>query len=239
MKLVEARVSAQEIRPRHAALVAGLGYLFTPTPFAEFYVWPHLVISENAAQTVHNILTQQGLFAIGILCYLISYVFDVIIAWALYYLLKPVNASLSLLAAWFQIVYTAVGLTASLSLVTVLRLVNTPADAALFGDGPLRAQVRVILASFHANWGLSLIFFGAHLVIVGYLVYKSSYIPKFIGILLAIAGIGYAVQNLNSYLFPEPDLTYVAIALLGELVFMFWLLIWGWRIKEAEGVPIV
>jgi hypothetical protein len=226
-----------QISLRRAALVAGLAYLLTPTPFAEFYAYPHLVIPGKIEQTAQNILAHQTLFAVCILCYLLSYVCDVIIAWALYYLLKPVSASLSLLAAWFQLVYTAVGLYASLNLVIVLRLLNTPEDAALFGAGPLHAQVRLLLASFRSTWGLSLVFFAIHLMLVGYLIYKSGYIPKLIGVLLVIAGVGYMMQNLNAYLFPKPDLGYVAIALLGELVFMFWLLIRGWKIKEPAMKP--
>jgi len=223
----------QEISLPRAALVAGLGYLLTPTPFAEFYVYPHLVISGKIEQTAQNILAHQSLFAAGIVCYLSSFVCDVVIAWALYYLLKPVSASLSLLAARFQLVYAAVGLSASLNLVTVLRLLDTPEDAALFGAGPLHAQIQLLLASFRSTWGLSLIFFAIHLMLVGYLIYKSGYIPKLIGILLVVAGVGYVVLNLNTYLFPEPDLGYVAIALLGELVFMFWLLLRGWKIKQS------
>jgi hypothetical protein len=185
----------QEISLRQAALVAGLAYLLTPTPFAEFYVYPHLIIPGKIEQTAQNILAHQSLFAVGILCYLFSYVLDVIIAWALYYLLKPVSASLSLLAAWFQLVYTAVGISASLNLVTVLRLLNTPENAALFGSGPLHAEIHFLLTSFRSIWGLSLIFFAIHLMLVGYLIYKSGYIPKLIGILLIIAGVGYVVQR--------------------------------------------
>lgn len=222
----------QRISLRGAALVAGLGYLLTPTPFAEFYAYPHLVISGNIEQTTQNILAHQGLFLAAILCYLFSYVCDVVIAWALYYLLRPVSASLSLLAAWFQLVYTAVALPASLKLVTVLRLLSTPADAALFGPGPLHAQVRLLFVSFRSAWGMSFILFAIHLLLVGYLVYRSGYIPKWVGILLMIAGLGYAVQNLGPYLFPDANFDYVGIALLGELVFMFWLLIRGWKIKE-------
>lgn len=222
----------REITLRRAALIAGLGYLLTPTTFAEFYIYPHLVIPGKIEQTVQNITAHQNLFAVGILCYLFSYVFDVIIAWALYYLLKPVSASLSLLASLFQLVYTAVGISASLHLATVLQLLNTPEDAALLGAGAMHAQIQVLLTTFRSAWGLSLIFFAAHLMLVGYLIYKSGYIPRLIGILLVIAGCGYVIQNLNAYLFPEPDLGYVGIALIGELVFMFWLLIRGWKIKE-------
>jgi hypothetical protein len=141
----------QEISLPRAALVAGLGYLLTPTPFAEFYVYPHLVISGKIEQTAQNILAHQSLFAAGIVCYLSSFVCDVVIAWALYYLLKPVSASLSLLAAWFQLVYAAVGLSASLNLVTVLRLLDTPEDAALFGAGPLHAQIQLIESNLLCN----------------------------------------------------------------------------------------
>lgn len=96
----------------------------------------------------------------------------------------------------------------------------------------MHAQIELLLTSFRSAWGLSLIFFAAHLVLLGYLICKSGYIPKLIGILLVIAGFGHVIQNVNVYLFPEPDLGYVAFALIGELVFMFWLLIRGWKIKE-------
>ena len=224
--------SSQDIGPRWAALIAGLGYLLNPAPFAEFYVYPHLVVSGHINLTTQNILAHPNLFAAGILAYLLSFVGDVVIAWALYYLLKPVSAPISLLAAWFQLVYTAVGLCGSLALATILRLLRTPEDAALFGAGPLQAQVRLLLMTFRSTWGLSLIFFAVHLMLAGYLIYRSGYIPKLVGALLFVAGIGYLVQNINAYLFPEPDLGYAAVALLGELVFMFWLLIRGWKITQ-------
>ena len=212
--------------------------LASPTPFAEFYVYPHLVIPGHIEQTAQNILAHQGLFSAGILAYLFSFICDVVIAWALYYLLKPVSAP-TLLAAWFQLVYTAAGLCACLNLVTVLRLLRTPADAALFGAGPLFAQVRVLLMTFGSIWGLSLVFFAIHLMLAGYLIYRSGYIPKWVGIAMFIAGVGYVVQNLNAYLFPDPDLGYVAVALVGELVFMLWLLILGWKIEEPIMRPSV
>jgi len=79
---------------------------------------------------------------------------------------------------------------------------------------------------------MSFVFFAIHLVLVGYLVYKSGYIPKPVGILLVIAGLGYLIQNPGPYLFPQADLGLVSISLLGELIFMFWLLIRGPRIKD-------
>jgi len=87
---------------RQAALIAGFAYLLNPVTHAE-YVYPKLVTTGNAEQTVQNISTHGGLFLAALFCYLVSFIGDVVIAWALYVLLAPVNRSLSLLTAWFQL----------------------------------------------------------------------------------------------------------------------------------------
>ena len=124
---------------RQAALIAGFGYLLMPVAYAEFSIMPKLVIRGNIEQTVQNLATHGKLFAAAILCYLITLILDVVIAWALYVLLMPVNRSVSLLTAWFRLVYTAMALFAPLHLVTVYRLLTTPDYLTLFGPGPLHA----------------------------------------------------------------------------------------------------
>jgi len=104
-----AATSQDGITLRQAALVAGFTYLLNPVTYAE-YVYPKLVIPGNIAQTAQNISAHGGLFLAAIFCYLISFIGDVVLAWALYVLLAQVNRSLSLLAAWFQLVYAAVAL---------------------------------------------------------------------------------------------------------------------------------
>ena len=222
----------QKISLRKAALAAGLGYLLTPTAFAEFYAYPHLVVMGNMQQTTHNIQAHPGLFFAAFLCYLGSYVCDIVIAWGLYFLLKPVSPSLSLLAAWFQLVYAAVGLYSSLNLVTVLRLLNRPEYLALLGPAALQAQVGLLLASFRASWEMSLVFFAIHLGLVGYLVYRSGYVPKLLGLLLAVAGMGYLINSMAPYMFPKANLGWLPFSFSGELFFMFWLLIKGTRLGD-------
>jgi hypothetical protein len=168
-----------------AALIAGFGYLLMPVVYAEFSIYPKLVIPGNIEQTVHNIVAHQRLFALAILCYLITFIEDVVIAWALYVLLVPVNRALSLLTAWFRLVYTAMALFALLHLVSVYRLLTTPDYLTLFGSGPLHAQVQLLLNSFRYDWSMSLVIFGIHLVLLGCLIFRSTYIPKILGILLA------------------------------------------------------
>lgn len=215
---------------RQAALIAGFGYLISPVPFAEFYVYPKLVIPGNIEQTAQNIATHGGLFLAAIFCYLITFISDVVIAWALYVLLVPVNRSVSLLTAWFRLVYTVIALFGLLNLVTVFRLLNTPDYLTVFGPGQLHAQVMLLLNSFRYDWSMGLILFGIHLGLLGYLVYRSGYIPRIIGILLVIDGLGWVIDSLRPYLYPNAHLRFLFITFFGELFFMLWLLVRGWKI---------
>jgi Domain of unknown function (DUF4386) len=217
---------------RQAALIAGFGYLLSPVTTAEFSIMPKLVVPGNIEQTVLNIGVHRGMFVAAIFCYLITFLEDVVIAWALYILLAPVNRSLSLLTAWFRLIYTAVVLFAWLNLVAVFRLLTTPDYLTVFGAGPLRAEVKLRLDSFRWDWSISLVIFGIHLVLLGYLIYRSSYIPKIIGILLAIDGVAWVVDSLSPYLYPNAHLGFLFIFYFAELIFLVWLLVRGWKIKE-------
>jgi Domain of unknown function (DUF4386) len=216
---------------RQAALIAGFAYLLNPVTYAE-YVYPKLVITGNAEQTVQQISTHGALFLAALFCYLVSFIGDVVIAWALYVLLAPVNRSLSLLTAWFQLVYAAVALGGLLNMVSVFRLLNTPEYLTFFGSTQLHAQVYLLVNSFQYDWAISMLLFGIHLVLLGYLIYRSGYIPRILGVLLAVDGFGWITNSLRPYLFPNAHLGYLFIAFLGELFFMLWLLIRGWKIRE-------
>jgi Domain of unknown function (DUF4386) len=217
---------------RQAALIAGFGYLLSPVSYAEFTIYPKLVIAGNIELTARNIVAHPGMFVAAILCYLITFLEDVVIAWALYYLLAPVSRPLSLLTAWFRLIYTAVALCGWLNLVTAFRLLNTPEYLTLFGSVQLHAQLKLLLSSFRYGWSISLVIFGIHLVLLGYLIYRSGYIPKILGILLVIDGLGWEIDSLQAYLYPNAHLGFIFITFFGELVFMLWLLIRGWKIQE-------
>ncbi len=219
---------------RQAALIAGFSYLLGPVTYAEFSIYPKLVIPANIEQTVQNIGAHQGLFAAAILCYLVEFIEDVVIAWALYVLLVPVNRAVSLLTAWFRLMYTAIAFFGMLKLVTVFHLVNTPDYLAAFGAGPLRAQVKLLLGTFRDDWSIGLVLFGIHLVLLGYLIYKSRYMPRWLGVLLVIDGLGWVIDSLQPYLYPNAQLKYLFLTFFGEIFLMLWLLIRGWTIPEAK-----
>jgi len=221
---------------RRAALVAALAS-FAPlilggVPFAEFYVFARLIVPEDTAETVRNILANRSLFLLGVFAHLITFVADIVLAWALYVLLMPVHRALSLLTAWFRLVYTAVALSALMHLVSAFRLLEDGAFARTFGANLLHAQVEVLIRSFKYEWSLCIVIFGIHVALLGYLVARSRYIPRILGVLLVIAGLGYVVNYLRPYFYPDLDTGFLFVTFFGEPVFALWLLVRGRRIPE-------
>jgi Domain of unknown function (DUF4386) len=221
---------------RTAALIAGLSLfiMVIAAPFAELFVYPKLVVPNNATETVKNIMANKAIFILALFGYLITFICDVVVAWALYVLLKPVNENLSLLTAWFRLVYTVIALVALLNLVNVLQLLNTADYLTAFEPDQLHAQVMILLNAFRHDWYFGLLFFSIHLGLLGYLVFRSGYIPRLLGLLLIIAGLGYLITTLKPYLFPNFNLDIARFTFYGELIFMLWLLIKGSRIKESD-----
>ena len=223
----------QGLTLRQAALIAAFAYFLMPVALAEFYINPKLFIPGNIEQTAQNIVVHGRLFGVAILCYLITFIEDIVIAWALYVLLAPVNRALSMLTAWFRLVYTAIALFSLLNLTTVYRVLHTPDYLTAFGAGPLHAQVMLLLNSYRYDWSMSLVIFGIHLGLLGYLIYRSAYIPKIIGILLLIDGLGWLVTPLKPYLYPNARLGFFFPMSFVELLLPIWLLISGWKIREG------
>ncbi len=225
-----------KISLRTAALIAGLSILMMviAAPFAELFVYPKLVIPGNAAETAKNILANQTLFISAIFAYLITFISDVLVAWALYILLKPVSGSLSLLTALFRWLYAAIGIASLLNLVTALKLLKGDEYLNLFKSDQLQAQVMFSLNTFRDGFHFGILFFSIHLGLLGYLVLRSQYIPWILGILLIISGLGYLGTALQPFLFPNINLDLAVYTFYGELIFMLWLIIGGSRIKEPN-----
>ena len=128
--------------------------------------------------------------------------------------------------------YTVVALVGLMKLVSVFRLLNTPDLLSVIGSDQLHSQVYLLLKEFRYEWSFGLILFGIHLLLLGYLVFRSGYIPRILGILLVIAGLGWVFHELSPFLLPNTDMGFLFITFFGELFFMAWLLIRGWKIPE-------
>lgn len=221
---------------RKAALVAGLGLLIMTifAVFAEYFARGSFIVVGDATATANNIIANETLFRIGILSYLVVIVMDVVVAWALYIFLKPVNKGLSLLAGWFRIIYSTIFGISLLNLLTALALLNSANYLKVFGIDQLHAEVMLSLNAFSDGWAIGFVFFGVHLCLLGHLVFKSGYIPKFIGVLLIVAGLGYFADSFGKILTTHYTLTIAMFTFVGEFLFMLWLLLKGSKIKESN-----
>ncbi|MBN1995327.1 MAG: DUF4386 domain-containing protein [Anaerolineae bacterium] len=225
-----------DISLRQAAIAAGIGLLLMTilAPFAEFFVRQNLIVPGDAATTAKNIRAGEWLFRMAICSYLIVAILDVVVAWALYVLLKPVNNSLSLLAGWFRLVYAAIFAIALHNLLGVLHLLSGADYLTVFETDQLYAQVMLFLNGFNGGWDIGVVFFGLHLFTLGYLVFKSGYIPKILGVLLMIASFGYLADSFGKFLSPNYGATIAMFTFIGEVLFMFWLLFKGTKIPEMK-----
>jgi len=218
-----------------AALIAGISLVLSvaAAPFAELYALPKLIVQDKAAETAQNIIANQSLFVATIFSYLVTFVCDLVLAWSLYILLRPVNADLSLLTAWLRLTYTIIALVALNNLITVYRLLTSSSYVNIFGQEQLYAQSMIYLRAFRNHWYFGIIFFAIHLLFLGYLIIRSNYIPKLLGIILLITGVGYLLTTVQPYLFPNFSVDFAKYTFYGELIFMLWLLIKGSRLKET------
>jgi len=216
--------------------IAGFGYLiiFITGIFSNFFVLENLVVPGDAAITANNIMSNDWLFRVGILSFFIMVIFDVVLAWALYLLLKPVNGNLSLLSGWLRLVNSTIFGVALYNLFSVLRIMSGAKYLQVFTAGQLQAQVMLYLNAFNNTWLVGLVFFGLHLFVLGYLIFKSGYIPKILGILLMIASVGYLTDSFANFLLPNymdyKNLFLIVVAVpgvIGELSLTFWLLLKG------------
>lgn len=220
---------------RQAALITVAGYLLgTGVPFASFSVLPKIFVATSAAQTSQNILANQSLFVAAIFAMLLNFIGDVVAAWGLYVLLRPVNAPVSMLTAWLRVVYAAVGIVAVLNLATAYRLLTQPDYVMALGRDQLDSQVLLAVASFNVQNAFSLIVFGLYLVVFGVLVYKAGYVPSWLGVVLVIDGAGWIITEAGPYVLPRADLGFLIVTSFGELILLAWLIGWGMRLKEPS-----
>jgi hypothetical protein len=220
---------------RKAAIVTGIAILIMTAAAvsATDLTIGSLVVKDNAAATTNNIINSEMLFRTGTFSWLITLICDVLAAWGLFIFLKPVNKDLSLLTAWLRLVYVALLGTAMLNYVKVLLLINNNEFISAFDTAQFQSQVMLLINAFDHMWSFALIVFGLHIALVGYLAFKSGYIPKTFGVLLIIAFAGYVITGLGNLLLPNYDNYKMVLGLifilpmLSEVAFGLWLLIKG------------
>jgi Domain of unknown function (DUF4386) len=217
-----------ETSPRFKARMAGVSQLLeaVTATFGQVIVLGRLVVSGNAAATAANIVGHEQLFWLGFASSLMGVAFH--IAWALlmYVLLKPVNRSLSLLAAFVILVGCAIQALTSLLYLAPLLVLTGGNSASAFTTAQLQALALVFLKLNAYAFKIDLVFFGFWCILTGYLIFRSTFLPRVLGVLVAISGVGwvtYLYPPLANYL----SLYIAAASALGEIPLELWLIVMG------------
>ncbi len=216
--------------PRAAALWAGVGYLsiFVLAIFANFVAIGSVFDPADAAGTAARLAESEQVVRLGMAAFLVIFLVDIVIAWALYALLRAVHSDVALVAAWFRLAYTVMLGVALVFLQIALLLVGSPAGA----EGATDGQVLVALQAFDFTWVAGLAAFGVHLVLIGWLLVRSGFAPRLLGWLLGVAGAAYVLDTVAHIVLADYEaysgifLMVVAVpSIVAELGLTVWLLL--------------
>jgi len=225
-----------EISLNNSAIIAGIGLLLMAilAPIANFAIIQGLIDPNDAAKTVSNISESNGLFRLGICLFMIVALLDIIVAWALYIYLIPVNKQLSLFTAWLRIIYATILGVVLINLINVLQLINGADYLTGFSIAQIQAQVMLSLNIFTHGWEFGLIIFGFHLLLLGYLILKAGYMRRILGILIILAAFGYLIDGFGKLLSADYSISISIFTFVGEVILIFWLLIKGRKVQEEN-----
>lgn len=226
---------------KNTGRLAGLLYLVAMATglFAEFYVrFPSsLVVGGDAAATASNIMAHERLYRIGIANNILTFSIDVVLIWALYVILRPVNRNLALLAVFFRLVETTIACVAIINSYVAMQFISDADHLKAFDSNQIQA-LSVLHDTYALTFNVVAIFLGLGSTIFNYLLFKSGYIPKALAIWGIFSSVLLLISQFVIIIFPEIEKTiipacYGPIAL-DEIALGFWLLIKGANIRKAE-----
>lgn len=224
--------------PRTAAIVAGIGYvvLFALAVFANFVVREGLVVAGDAAATAANVTGSEGLFRAGLLSFLVIFLVDVVVAWALHIVFRDQHRDLSLVSAWFRLTYTVFLGIGAIFMFQALQLYSGAEFLTAFDQAQLHAQALISLGLFNSTWLIGLAAFGVHLVLMGWLLIRAPWGPRALGAIMIAAGVAYVTDTVAHAMLPSYDDVAAALtvmvavpSVIGEGWFGLWLLRRGGR----------
>ncbi len=230
-----------EVDPVTYARIAAVLWLLEglTAVFGQFFVLGRLVVHGDAVATAANILGQQTLFRLGFASSLVAVALHVALALAFYWLLKPVNRKIALLATFVLLVGCGLQAIASLFHLAPLLILEGGRSLGALTIEQLQALASLFLRLNAHAFNSYLVFFGLWCTLVGYLIAQSTFLPRVIGLLMVLAGLGYLTllyAPLANFLHPYN----MAMAAPGELGLLLWLILKGvdarsWR--EQAGAP--
>ena len=232
------RVAAAPLR--WTARMAGLFYLLTILAgvFAQGFASDRLVVFGDAEVTATNILTHKGVFQLGFAVYLFEMACQIASTALFYVLLRPVSRSVSLIAAFIGLAGCTIKTLSRLFYIAPLFVLGGEPYLRVFNPEQLRALALLLLKVNDVGAAIAMVFFGFFALLKGYLIVRSTFLPRILGVLSMLAGLG--LLTFLSPTFGSNMFSYVApIGLLGAAAQIVWLLLFGvneqrWR-DQAEG----
>lgn len=222
-------------RARLVARVGGVLYLIIIIlgALGEAVVRGSIVVPGNATATAANLRSMEWLWRLGVAGEVVLLTCAIALALILYVLLRPVSRDLALLAVFFNLVSIAIEGVGAVSLAAALLPMTGAAYVNAFTPEQLNVMALLSVRTHTAGFRIALIFFGVECVILGYLISRSGYMPRTIGVLMQIAGVCYVINSfalllsppLSSRLFPA----ILIPSLIAELSLALWLLVKGVR----------
>lgn len=233
-----------EASPKTLSRIGGVLYLIIIVIglFGEAFVRSRIIVSGDATATAANIRSLESLWRFGIAAEFILLISAVALTLIFFALLRPVSRDLALLAVFFNLVSIAVEAVAALNLVAALFPIGNAGYLTAFEPEQLYAMVTLSVKAHSHGFGMALIFFGCECVVLGYLIFRSGYLPRAIGVLMQIAGLCYLTNSFALLLAPAfANRIFPAIlmpALVGEGSLCLWLLVKGvnvekWKLQAA------
>ncbi len=224
--------------PQKYARLAGVLYLliFFVGPFAFFMGRVGVVVPGDPTATVKELMSSQSLFRLGIVAETVIVLVEIVVSAILYVLFIPVSRPLSLAAGFARFAQAILQAVNLFTAVPALLLLGGTGYLTVFNPDQLNALVQLFAdanAFMIIIWGL---IFGFHLLVLGYLVYKSGFMPRILGILLIIGGVGYLSQSYGHILVPQYDeilsTVVIVLSIPGELSFTVYLLWKGLNVEK-------
>ena len=214
--------------PRRKARITGVLYLLTILTgiFAQGFVSDRLIVASDAAATATNILAHRGLFQLAFAAFLVEMACQIAMTALFFELLKPAGRSVSLLAAFLGLTGCIIKTFSRVFFITPLFILGGAHYLSVFSAEQLQALALLFFKVNDRGAGMALVFFGLYAILTGYLIVRSTFLPRILGVLSVCAGLGwlsFLYPPLGSRLFP-----YVAVfALLGAAALILWLLVFG------------
>ncbi|QQX75285.1 MULTISPECIES: DUF4386 domain-containing protein [Aequorivita] len=225
---------------KQLARISGIAYLmiFLAGFYANFAVLESLIDKNSSAITASNFINNHIQLGNGLLGFVVMLCFDALLVWSLFGLTKSTSKRMSYLASFFRLLHA---LFFGVALFKLWAAYQITFNATISTN--LQNQVSELLLDFDTLWTVGLLFFGVHLLVLGYLALKSITIPNAIGILLMLAAIGYIIDSTAKLIMPNYivykdvfEMVVIIPSVIGEFSFTVWLLIKGFKKQSQQEV---